>query len=104
MDKGDRDAAFADGGGDPLHGAIAHISAGEHAWHAGFDEIGVAALLPATRFDDVAASQNIATRITRDFRRQPSSFGVGADEHEQSPDSSRRTSLVPRSRMSSAVM
>ena len=85
MDKGDRDAALAHRGGDALHGAIAHISTGEHAWHTGFDEIGVAALLPAARFDDVAASQNIATRVTRDFRRQLSSFGVRADEHEQSP-------------------
>ena len=61
------------------------FSAREHARNARLDQIGVAALLPAARFDHVAASQNIAARITRDFGRQPAGFGVGANEHKQSP-------------------
>ena len=83
MNKGDRDAALADGGGDALHRAEANVAAGEHARHAGLDQIRVAAFVPAPCFHHIAAGQNIAARVTRDFRRQPVRFGVGADEHEQ---------------------
>ena len=85
MNEGDRDAALADGGGDALDRAEANVATGEHARHAGLDQIGVAAFLPATRFDHIAAGENIAARVARDFGRQPSGFGVGADEHEQPP-------------------
>src|SRR5258708_21171866 len=85
MNKSDGDAAFADGGGYALDRAEANIATGEHAGDAGFDEIGVAALLPAARFDHVAAGENIAARVTSNFWRQPTGFGVGANEHKQSP-------------------
>jgi hypothetical protein len=80
MDKGDRDAAFADSGGDTLHRAEADVPASEDAWHARLDAIGAAAFFPSARFDYVVASQNVATRVPEDFGRQPAGFGIGANE------------------------
>ena len=74
MDKGDRNAAFADGGATRLTRLEPNVATGEHARYAGFDQIGVAAFLPASRFDHIAAREDIAAWVARDFGRQPASF------------------------------
>ena len=84
VDEGDRHAAFADGGRDPLDRAEAHVAAGKYAGHTGLDEVGVAAFVPQAGFQKIGSGEDIAAGVAGNLRRKPVGFGIGADEDEQS--------------------
>src|SRR6478609_9419945 len=88
MDEGDRHAAFADAGGDPLDRAVANVTRREDAGHARLEQEWIARARPATllrrdEIEDVAAGADVAAVVADDGFRQPGRLGIRADEYEQ---------------------
>jgi hypothetical protein len=50
VDETDGKGAFADGRGNPLEGAMAHIASSEDPWHAGLQEVRQTSQGPARRW------------------------------------------------------
>ena len=103
VDEGDRHAAFADRRGDALDGTEAHVAAGEHARHAGFQQERIAVELPPAGLDHIAAGQHVAAGIPDDRGGKPIRLRVGADEDEQTSARHASKLRAHASRMSIAV-
>ena len=71
MHEGDRHAALADGGGDALHRARAHVAAREDARHARLEQVRISVERPAARIADIGAGEHVAAPVERDLGRQP---------------------------------
>ena len=89
MDERDRHAAFADGGGDSLDEARAHVAAREDPGHARLEQVRIAVARPVGG-GDVVAGEDEPALVERDLRREPAGLGVRADEDV---DAARRPAL-----------
>ena len=75
VDLADRDRALADGGGDALDRATAHVAHGEHALAAGLEHAVVAV--------GGGSGEHVPLRVQRDLPLKPTGVGGRTDQHEQ---------------------
>src|SRR6185437_1580692 len=59
MHEGDRHAALADCGGNPLHRTVTHVTTGEDAGHARLQQVRVAVELPPVGCAYVGPGQHV---------------------------------------------
>ena len=82
LNQRDRHAAFSYRRRNAFHRAEPHIATGENTGDTGFKEIGITTLSPPAGLHNIIASQDIASCISGDVRRQPFGFRISADEDE----------------------
>src|SRR5690348_16384144 len=83
VDEGDRHAAFADSGRDPLDGPRTDVAAREDARNARLEEIGISLRGPRSGALQLRAREHVPELIERDLPWEPAGFGVCSDEEEE---------------------
>jgi hypothetical protein len=76
----DRHAAFTDCCRHALDGAESDVTAGEDAWDARLEEVGISAVEPLSGLARVRPRENVARWVQGDLGWEPGRLGIRADE------------------------
>ena len=77
------DGAFTDRRGDTLHGTVADVAGGEHAWHARLKEKRAAIERRCATLRGIGPREDESMLIPFDVRREPFGVRLGPDQEEE---------------------